>query len=141
VAVVYHRRRPRHGRGHDRKAAQPRLYQHAWHALTGGPAGEDEDVCTAEKLLHVRPGPEELNAMRNSQWSQCRGEWPVPDHDGTEGTALGPEAVDDVDEPIRLFLRCESAHEYECGFSTPTRVRPGVELQRVSSIGDENSFA
>jgi hypothetical protein len=42
--------------------------------------------------------------MSDSQRSQCHGERPVADHDGTEGAALGPEAADDLDEPIGLLL-------------------------------------
>jgi hypothetical protein len=42
--------------------------------------------------------------MSDSQRSQCHGERPVADHDGTERAALGPEAADDLDEPIGLLL-------------------------------------
>ncbi len=44
VAVGEHRCCAGHWRRHGRKAAQSRLYQHAWHTLTGGQTGEDEHV-------------------------------------------------------------------------------------------------
>jgi hypothetical protein len=69
------------------------------------------------------------------QRGQCPGERPVADHDGAKDAALGPEAADHLDEPIRAFLGCERTHEYERGFSRLGRLGAGTESGWVSSIG------
>ena len=121
-----HGRRPGHGRRHGREAAQPRLDQHARHALTGGQAGEHQHVRAAEEFGHIRTGTEELDALGRRQGGQGPGERPVADHDGADGVALGPQAAYDLDEPIGPLLRCQRTHEYE----------RGGRLPRPAPIGD-----
>ncbi len=78
--------------------------------------------------------------MGCSQRGQCPSKRPVAHQDGAEGAAIGPEASHDLDEPIRLLLGRQGSHEYQRGFSCLGWLRPGMELGRVPSIGDQDGL-
>ena len=112
-------------RAHDGQAGEPCLYQDTRHPLARGETGEHEDITGGEQVGDVVSPPHDVDALCLRARSERLLEWAVTHHRSGELPSPLPQALHDVDEPIRPLSRVEVSDEDQSG-GFLIRARMGV---------------